>query len=119
MSYQKFKQVLGESNIERKCLWWFGASLILMLFLSFHWFGRQNTRFVFESKRELGRELARTAWLDIHFWLEDKFDARLHDADVTAADPRNDDARFYRDVLESSRSLGTAFRYYSILRRTR
>ena len=41
MSYRTFKRVLGETSLERKCRWWFGLSLVVLLTLSFTWYGRQ------------------------------------------------------------------------------
>ena len=46
MSYRTFKRVLGETNLERKCRWWFGISLFVMLTLSFTWYGRQTDKLV-------------------------------------------------------------------------
>ncbi len=34
LSYSTFKRVFGESSLERKCRWWFGVSLGLLIFLS-------------------------------------------------------------------------------------
>ena len=35
MSYRTVKRVLGETSLERKCHWWFGLSLVVLLTLSF------------------------------------------------------------------------------------
>ena len=48
MSYRTFKRVLGETNLERKCRWWFGISLFVLLTLSFTWYGQRTDELVEE-----------------------------------------------------------------------
>ncbi len=114
MSYKGFKRVLGESSLERKCLWWFGTSLAVMLLLSFKWFGRENEKLVYERNQLLGRELVRTAWFDTHFWLEDK----LLSGDTRTEELSPDEKQrhdFWKWVQTSSSELGAKFKHYAIL----
>src|SRR3990170_5426648 len=68
MSYRTFKRVLGETSLERKCRWWFGISLIVLLSLSFTWYGRRTNHIVYDLNRIfLGPELVRAGWLEVHF----------------------------------------------------
>jgi two-component system, NarL family, sensor histidine kinase BarA len=45
MSYRSIKRVLGETSLERKCRFLFGASLLLLITASF-WFYGQQTEFI-------------------------------------------------------------------------
>jgi two-component system sensor histidine kinase BarA len=67
MSYRTFKRVLGETSLERKCRWWFGVSLAVLLFLSFTWYGRRTDQIVKDlNPTFIGPELVRAGWLEIH-----------------------------------------------------
>ncbi len=67
MSYRTIKRVLGETNLERKCRWWFGTSLFILLTLSFFWYGRRTDTIVKElNPKFIGPELVRAGWLEVH-----------------------------------------------------
>ena len=67
MSYRTIKRVLGETNLERKCRWWFGTSLFILLSLSFFWYGRRTDTIVKElNPKFIGPELVRAGWLEVH-----------------------------------------------------
>ena len=104
MSYRTFKRVLGETNLERKCRWWFGISLFVMLALSFTWYGRQTDQLVEDRIQTLSQELVRAGWHKLHI---EKF-AVFEGQDETFAG-------VFRDVAESSKKLGRAFLWESIL----
>jgi hypothetical protein len=54
--------------LERKCRWWFGISLVVLLTLSFSWYGQRTDRIVDDLNRMFfGPELVRTGWLEVHF----------------------------------------------------
>ena len=55
MSYRTFKRVLGETNLERKCRWWFGVSLAVLLTLSFTWYGRRTDQIVDDLNPDVHR----------------------------------------------------------------
>jgi signal transduction histidine kinase len=63
MSYRTFKRVLGESSLERKCRFLFGASLLLLIVGSFIWYGRATNALVYENTRSNCRYLAGSAVL--------------------------------------------------------
>ncbi len=46
MSYRSFKKILGETSLERKCLFLFGGGLILLIAGSFYFYGRLNLSLV-------------------------------------------------------------------------
>src|SRR6201994_3877553 len=67
MSYRTFKRVLGETSLERKCRWWFGVSLAVLLTLSFTWYGRRTDQIVKDLNHTFtGPELVRAGWLATH-----------------------------------------------------
>lgn len=113
MSYRSFKQVLGETSLERKCRWWFGITLGVLLFLSFYWSGQRLRQIVYDSNRKLGPELVRAAWLEQHlkFFLEvsgeESEEGQIADNDAWKV--------FSEKMLDSSRALGRDFNWYTIL----
>lgn len=116
MSYQSFKRVLGESSLERKCRWWFGITLGILLLLSFYWHSTNMEEVVFQSDRKVGPEFVRAVWLEAHNNLEWQLEYREAFERGEAPDPAEDEsANFYRLVTESSRELGGEFDSYIIL----
>lgn len=131
MSYHSFKRVLGETNLERKCLWWFGICLGVMLFLSFYWYGNTIRARVLERDRSLGRELVRASLLETHFWLEERLTEQAEQSNNGVApltleadslqqelsvDPDTDVSdSFYRKLVDSIRELGREFQAYTIV----
>ena len=57
MSYRSIKTVLGETSLERKCRFLFGASLLVLITASFWWYGTQTGKLVYEQNRNTGRLL--------------------------------------------------------------
>lgn len=111
MSYRTFKRVLGETNLERKCRWWFGISLAVMLSMSFYWYGQQTDKLVEERIQTLSQELVRAGWQKTHIEKLAGVEKQLQDADRR----ESDDLDFYRDVAESSIELGRQFSWDAIL----
>jgi two-component system, NarL family, sensor histidine kinase BarA len=99
MSYRTFKRVLGETNLERKCRWWFGVSLAVLLTLSFTWYSRQTNKIVKElNPTFIGPELVRAGWLEEHLSHLDNLESKL-----------------YPELADSSRNLGRKFQWDAIL----
>ncbi|MGL4512876.1 MAG: ATP-binding protein [Lacipirellulaceae bacterium] len=126
MSYRGFKRVLGETSLERKCRWWFGITLGVLLFLSFYFSGQRLRDIVYDSDRsKLGPELVRAAWLEAHFQLDMRFEAdelrRQRESGSTSGDasgdPEIDDdaVTLYEALVASSKQLGREFEWYAIL----
>jgi len=112
LSYQSFKRVLGETSLERKCRWWFGISLGMLLVLSFYGASRSLEGVVRQTDRKLGPELVRAAWLEAHSNIE----WQIEYGDGSNLDPSADEsANFYQWMLQSSRTLGRNFDSYFIL----
>ena len=112
MSYRTFKRVLGETNLERKCRWWFGISLAVMLTLSFTWYGRQTNKLVEDRIRTLSQELVRAGWQKLHI---EKLAAIEKLSTAGGQDRDETSAGFYRDVAQSSIELSRAFLWEAIL----
>jgi two-component system, NarL family, sensor histidine kinase BarA len=60
MSYRSFKRVLGETSLERKCRFLFGACLLLLITGSFWWYGTKTEGLVTNQNRTKGRLLVDT-----------------------------------------------------------
>jgi signal transduction histidine kinase len=66
VSYQGFKRVLGESNLERKCRRLFGLCMLVLITGSFWWYGSQTDKIVYDQNMFVGKALADMAILDGH-----------------------------------------------------
>ncbi len=121
MSYRTIKRVLGETNLERKCRWWFGTSLFILLSLSFFWYGRRTDTILKElNPKFIGPELVRAGWLEVH--LEHLADigriqrGQRTEGTETAGGGRNEfEDNFYRELAKSSRDLGRKYQWDAIL----
>ncbi len=67
MSYQSFKRVLGETSLERKCRFLFGACLFLLITTSFWYYGSQTEKLVDQQNRMAGRLLVDQVMLIKHW----------------------------------------------------
>ena len=67
MSYRSFKRVLGETSLERKCRFLFGACLLLLITASFWLYGWRTENLVYERASDKGRLLADSIMLAYHF----------------------------------------------------
>jgi two-component system, NarL family, sensor histidine kinase BarA len=105
MSYRTFKRVLGETNLERKCRWWFGISLIVMLSLSFTWYGRQTDKLVEINIATRGEESVRAGWQKLHL---EKMGEILGGQD-------QDYIQLFGEMAQSSIELGRKFQWDAIL----
>src|SRR5919205_954380 len=121
MSYRTIKRVLGETNLERKCRWWFGVSLFILLTLSFTWYGRRTETLVKElNPKFIGPELVRAGWLEVHLAnLADigriQHSARA-DGTTAAGGGKNEfEDNFYGELAKSSRMLGRKYKWDAIL----
>ena len=67
MSYRSFKRVLGETSLERKCRFLFGACLLSLITGSFWWYSKQTDDLVLESSQRTGRGLVAPILIE-HHW---------------------------------------------------
>jgi len=66
MSYRSFKRVLGETSLERKCRFLFGACLLVLITLSFFWYGTKTEDLVTKQNRIKGSLLVDTIMVLTH-----------------------------------------------------
>jgi len=67
MSYRSFKRVLGETSLERKCRFLFGACLLLLITGSFWWYGKQTEELVYKQNPGKGRLIVDTVLTRTHW----------------------------------------------------
>ncbi|MFZ1933292.1 MAG: ATP-binding protein [Thermoguttaceae bacterium] len=74
MSYRSIKRVLGETSLERKCRFLFGACLLLLITGSFWLYGKQTEEMVYERNRDTGKLLVDQVMYLRHWekWGEDQ-----------------------------------------------
>jgi two-component system, NarL family, sensor histidine kinase BarA len=110
MSYRTFKRVLGETNLERKCRWWFGISLFVLLTLSFTWYSQRTDELVSERIHTLSRELVRAGWQKLHI-------EKLAGLEGATKKARGDDkdTDLYGELAASSDALGHDFIWSALL----
>ncbi len=66
MSYRTFKRVLGETSLERKCRFLFGAALLVLILGSFIWFASANENLVFRTTRSICQLLVEPVLMKLH-----------------------------------------------------
>jgi two-component system sensor histidine kinase BarA len=108
MSYRTFKRVLGETSLERKCRWWFGVSLAVLLTLSFTWYGRRTDQIVKDLNHTfIGPEFVRAGWLATHL-------SHLDEIVRTSSDVKSKSTLF-SELASSSSDMGRHFDWDAIL----
>jgi two-component system sensor histidine kinase BarA len=69
MSYRSIKRFLGETSLERKFRFLFGACLLLLITASFWWYGKQTEKLIYDQNPIKGRLLANQVMVSLH-WKE-------------------------------------------------
>ncbi len=70
MSYRTFKRVLGETSLERKCRFLFGASLLVLILTTFLLVESETSQIIHDKPRSSGRHLAGSVLRALHSeWL--------------------------------------------------
>src|ERR1041384_4418378 len=67
MSYRSFKRVIGETSLERKCRFLFGACLLVLITGSFFLYSRQTEMLVDSQNPLRGRLLVDTSVALLHW----------------------------------------------------
>ena len=57
MSYRTFKNLLGETSLERKCRFIFGGGILFLVTTSFFWYGQKTESLVIDQKKEAAHVL--------------------------------------------------------------
>ncbi|HEV3163646.1 MAG TPA: ATP-binding protein [Isosphaeraceae bacterium] len=66
MSYRTFKHLLGETSLERKCRFIFGGGILVLVTLSFYWYGQKTESLVISQKIQQARNQATGIAVNIH-----------------------------------------------------
>src|SRR6266436_2675138 len=66
MSYRAFKRLLGETSLERKCRFLFGAATLLLITASFWWYARQTEGLAYDQIVITGRLLVNPLLAKVH-----------------------------------------------------
>src|SRR5262245_43083477 len=66
MSYRGVKRLLGETSLERKCRFLFGACLLALITGSFWWYSGETEKLVRKASQHTGRGLVDAALLKYH-----------------------------------------------------
>ena len=117
MSYRTFKRVLGETSLERKCRWWFGLSLVVLLTISFTWYGRRTDKLVDDRIKTLSEELWRAGWQKLHIEKLAEAEKLLSEIDEPAERRGQLDlsSNLYSELAQSSEALGREFEWHPLL----
>ncbi len=87
MSYRSFKRVLGESSLERKCRFLFGACLLLLITGSFWWYGQETERLVYKQNFYKGQLLVDQVIVKSHW-------------EQIGVRPGDEDAQFFTQEID-------------------
>jgi two-component system, NarL family, sensor histidine kinase BarA len=66
VSYRSFKHLLGETSLERKCRFIFGLGILVLVSMSFFWYGQKTESLVMKQTTQTARDLAKNAAEHIH-----------------------------------------------------
>jgi two-component system sensor histidine kinase BarA len=66
MSYRAFKRLLGETSLERKCRFLFGAGILLLITASFWWYAHETEHLAYDQTLITGRLLVNPIVVDQH-----------------------------------------------------
>lgn len=88
MSYRGIKRALGETNLERKCRWLFGACLLPLIMGSFWFYGWKTDQIVYERNRFIGEALANAALIEAHLKKQEESAAIQRVDEIIAANLR-------------------------------
>src|SRR5438067_9049019 len=67
MSYRAFKRLLGETSLERKCRFLFGAGTLLLITTIFWWYARKTEVLAYEQTTTTGRLLTNHILAEAHY----------------------------------------------------
>ena len=66
MSYRTFKHLLGETSLERKCRFIFGGGILVLVTISFYWYGQKTEKLVISQTTQTARRLVNPTIVDNH-----------------------------------------------------
>src|SRR5262249_21957579 len=106
MSYRTFKRLMGETSLERKCRFLFGGGLLILITVSFYFYGKLTARLVDEQNKIAGRMMVIPIILKRHWeWSENQGIENdfVRDIDQMSKDVRPVDLEEYKwDLLKAT-----------------
>jgi two-component system sensor histidine kinase BarA len=102
MSYRGLTKAIGETSLERKCRWLFGACLLPLIAGSFWWYGQRTNDMVEEQFRYTGEALATTALVELHMTKQES-DPAVQRGDVKLADALRSETYNWQILLPENR----------------
>jgi len=75
MSYRTFKHLLGETSLERKCRFIFGGGILILVTLSFYFYGQKTENLVLGQNTQSARMLVNPVVVNLHarYWVGSDF----------------------------------------------
>ncbi len=75
MSYRTFKHLLGETSLERKCRFIFGGGILILVTLSFYFYGQKTENLVLGQNTQAARMLVNPVVVNLHarYWVGSDF----------------------------------------------
>ena len=75
MSYRTFKHLLGETSLERKCRFIFGGGILILVTLSFYFYGQKTESLVLGQNTQSARMLVNPVVVNLHarYWVGSEF----------------------------------------------
>jgi signal transduction histidine kinase len=67
VSYRSFKHLLGETSLERKCRFIFGAGILVLVTISFSWYGQKTESLVYSQTTQTARMLVKPTLMQLHY----------------------------------------------------
>src|SRR5262249_18046734 len=67
VSYRSFKHLLGETSLERKCRFIFGLGILVLVTISFFWYGQKTESLVRKQTTQTARMLVGPTLMNIHY----------------------------------------------------
>jgi signal transduction histidine kinase len=67
VSYRTFKHLLGETSLERKCRFIFGGGILVLVTLSFYWYGQTTEALVIGQTTQTARMLVNPIVMNLHY----------------------------------------------------
>jgi len=66
VSYRTFKHLLGETSLERKCRFIFGGGILVLVTLSFYWYGQKTESLVIGQNTQAARMQVKSIVESVH-----------------------------------------------------
>ena len=91
MSYKTFKHLLGETSLERKCRFIFGGGILILVTMSFYFYGQKTEGLVLGQNTQSAKMLVNPVVVNLHarYWVGKEFEPVMDELSQVLA-PAND-----------------------------